>query len=157
MSFAAVLAAMPDLLARALAEHVPDDHGRCRECRADDGTSAPWPCAMRLLADEARGMINGSRNRTTVGSNGGPHRPPQHPSGPVRPLQPPHAPPHPAQRQQAPQRPHQPPQHPQHLETAPAPIVDAGPVTAPQPPVSDGWDPLADRRAFRRDRFTNLP
>ena len=58
MSFAAVLAAMPDLLARALAEHVPDENGRCRECRADDGTSAPWPCAMRLLADEAQGMTN---------------------------------------------------------------------------------------------------
>ncbi|MDN5858513.1 MAG: hypothetical protein L0H84_07805, partial [Pseudonocardia sp.] len=58
-AFAAVLAAMPDLLARALAEHVPDGHGRCRECRADDGTSAPWPCAMRLLADEARGITSG--------------------------------------------------------------------------------------------------
>jgi len=146
MSFAAVLAAMPDLLARALAEHVPDDHGRCRECRADDGTAAPWPCAMRLLADEARGMNNGSRN----GTNNGPHRQPQHPSGPGRP----HLPP----RQQAPQRPHQHlSQHPQHPETAPAPIIDDGPVTAPQAPVSDGWDPLADRRAFRRDRYTNLP
>jgi hypothetical protein len=154
MSFAAVLAAMPDLLARALAEHVPDDHGRCRECRSDDGTSAPWPCAMRLLADEARGMNNGSKNGTGGGPNNRPYRQPEHPSGPGRP----HPPTHPAPRQQAPQRPHQPlPQHPQHLETAPAPIIDDGLVTAPQPPISDGWDPLADRRAFRRDRYTNLP
>jgi hypothetical protein len=145
MSFAAVLAAMPDLLARALAEHVPDDHGRCRECRADDGTSAPWPCAMRLLADEARGMTSAKTNGSTNGMNHGPHRPSQPPSGPGRP--------YPPQRQPA--RPH--PPHPQHPETAPAPIIDNGPVTAPQPPVSDGWDPLADRRAFRRDRYTNLP
>jgi hypothetical protein len=150
MSFAAVLAAMPDLLARALAEHVPDDHGRCRECRADDGTSAPWPCAMRLLADEARGMTGARNSGPAAGMNGGPHRQPERPSGPGRP--------HPPHRQPPPQRPHTPlPQHPQHLETAPAPIIDDGPVTAPQPPVSDGWDPLADRRAFRRDRYTNLP
>ena len=173
MSFAAVLAAMPDLLARALAEHVPDDHGRCRECRADDGTSAPWPCAMRLLADEARGMNigpngakNGAKNGATGGLNHRPQRLPEHPAGPGRPHPPQHPPQHPqaSQRPQAPQRPPVPPrpqppltQHPQHLETAPAPIIDGGPVTAPQPPVSDGWDPLADRRAFRRDRYTNLP
>ena len=94
MSFAAVLAAMPDLLARALAEHVPDEYARCRECRSDDGTGAAWPCAMRLLAEQASGMS--------------------------------------------------------------APIREQAPVTAPTPvqsPVSERWDPLADRRAFRRDRY----
>lgn len=34
----------------------------------------------------------------------------------------------------------------------PRPIMD-GPITAPQPPISDAWDPLADRRAYRRERF----
>lgn len=94
MSFAAVLAAMPDLLARALAEHVADASGRCRECRADDGTGAAWPCAMRLIAEQASGMSVG----------------------------------------------------------VPAP-AEPGETTRPQPPVSDQWDPIADRRAFRRDRF----
>lgn len=123
MSFAAVLAAMPDLLARALAEHVPDDHGRCRECRADDGTSAPWPCAMRLLADEASGMTGGAPSgwQDDTATAAVPTQVPiPHLRAPV---------------------------------TAPAPIVGDGPATAPQPPVSESWDPLADRRAFRRDRF----
>ena len=93
MSFAAVLAAMPDLLARALAEHVPDQSGHCRECRGDDGRSATWPCAMRLIAEEASGM------------------------------------------------------------TAPAaPAAESAPVTAPVP-VSEEWDPIAHRRALRRDRY----
>lgn len=96
MSFAAVLAAMPDLLARALAEHVPDERGHCRECRADDGTTTAWPCAMRLIADEARGM-----------------------SG---------------------------------AEPPTAPVRTADPVPAV---ISDQWDPIADRRAFRRERFAN--
>lgn len=89
MSFATVLAAMPDLLAKALAEHIADEHGHCRECRADDGTTTPWPCAMRLLADEASTMA-----------------------------------------------------------------AAAAPAPAEQPTViSDQWDPIADRRAFRRNRY----
>ncbi|MGI5130302.1 hypothetical protein ACQEVB_26105 [Pseudonocardia sp. CA-107938] len=153
MSFAAVLAAMPDLLARALAEHVPDDHGRCRECRADDGTSAPWPCAMRLLADEARGMTGAQQRR------------PEPPAAPMRPRQPlpqrPAAPRPGYGDDQNPETRHLETQHleTQHPETRPAPVVGGpvyeGPVTAPQPPVSDTWDPLADRRAFRRERYQN--
>lgn len=140
MSFAAVLAAMPDLLARALAEHVPDDRRRCRECRADDGTSAQWPCAMRLLADEARGMTGGpgpgaqpSDTTTQV-----PVQLPAHVPAPAQVNG--HVPANGAARAAAP-------------VTAPAPIVGEGLDTAPQPPVSESWDPLADRRAFRRDRF----
>lgn len=67
MSFAAVLAGMPDLLQRALAEHVPDAAGRCRECRTTTGAAAHWPCAMRMLADEAQGM-------STPPASTGPHR-----------------------------------------------------------------------------------
>jgi hypothetical protein len=59
MAFATVLAGMPDLLQRTLHEHVPDERGLCRECRARDGTAAFWPCLMRGLAEEAREMAGG--------------------------------------------------------------------------------------------------
>jgi hypothetical protein len=106
MSFAAVLAAMPDLLARALAEHVPDPEGRCRECR-EEGTAAAWPCAMRLLAEEASGMT---------------------PAAPAQAVPPP-------------------------VETAALPVPEH---PADEPVVdpfvdTEEWDPIAYRRAFRRE------
>lgn len=51
---AAVLASMPDLCNRTLAEHVPDSMGRCIACRDDFGTQAQWPCLTYTVAKQAR-------------------------------------------------------------------------------------------------------
>jgi hypothetical protein len=54
-TFAALLTAHPDAVERLIAEHVPDDHGRCRGCTRP-GTGVPgehWPCTPRLVADAA--------------------------------------------------------------------------------------------------------
>lgn len=56
-AFIEVLAQMPNLCARLLAEHVPDRTGtRCRSCTTA-GTASPtaaWPCRIRDLAEAAR-------------------------------------------------------------------------------------------------------
>lgn len=54
MHMAMILADMPDLWHRILSEHVSDAHGRCVQCRDRSGAAAPWPCATRQVADEAR-------------------------------------------------------------------------------------------------------
>ena len=49
------LARMPDVVARLLAEHVPDRKGRCRGC-GFPGTGTPHvpaPCALWLVAEAA--------------------------------------------------------------------------------------------------------
>ena len=55
---AAQLARMPEVIARLLAEHVPDEHGRCRGC-GRPGTGTPYllaPCDLWTVADAARRM-----------------------------------------------------------------------------------------------------
>jgi hypothetical protein len=50
------LARMPDVVARLLAEHVPDQRGRCRGC-GFPGTGTPYvpsPCGLWLVADAAQ-------------------------------------------------------------------------------------------------------
>ncbi len=54
VAMAAILASMPDVWQRVLADHVADQHGRCRECRNAAGVSAPWPCLSWEIAEEAR-------------------------------------------------------------------------------------------------------
>jgi hypothetical protein len=53
---AIVLAAMPDVVASLVRDHVPDLRGRCIACTTP-GTGTPhlpWPCPLRLIADNAR-------------------------------------------------------------------------------------------------------
>ena len=71
MSLVAVLAEMPDLLERTISEHAPDHLGQCRECRDSSGVSAPWPCMMREMADEASDIRRGG----LPGTYGGRPRP----------------------------------------------------------------------------------
>jgi hypothetical protein len=63
-AFIAVLAEMPDLWARLLAEHIPDPTGtRCRACTTA-GTGSPeaaWPCRIRDLAAAARARVADGR------------------------------------------------------------------------------------------------
>jgi hypothetical protein len=57
----AVLAGMPDLVDRTLAEHVPDRAGRCVVCRQEGGASAEFPCLARVLAEDAKAMNDTGR------------------------------------------------------------------------------------------------
>jgi 2-keto-3-deoxy-galactonokinase len=62
-SIASTLAGMPDVIARILANHVPDDRGRCRACGMP-GTGTPyvrWPCSLASVAEVAR-RIHSTRN-----------------------------------------------------------------------------------------------
>lgn len=50
------LATMPELCHRLLERHTADGSGRCRGCTSA-GTGSPaavWPCALRILAQQAR-------------------------------------------------------------------------------------------------------
>lgn len=63
---AAALRAMPGVVERLVADHVPDELGRCRGCTTP-GTGRPnraWPCSIRKLADDAR------RQRDARGDDG---------------------------------------------------------------------------------------
>jgi hypothetical protein len=56
---ARALAAQPDVVARLIADHVPDDKGRCRGCTRP-GTGTPmdyWPCTLSTAADAARILL----------------------------------------------------------------------------------------------------
>lgn len=59
MRMAAILAEMPDLRRRFLAEHAPDRVGRCRECRSGGGPASEWPCLPYRIALEAQRIADG--------------------------------------------------------------------------------------------------
>ena len=54
MAMARVMSGMPDVWRRVLAEHVPDQGGRCQACRDEGGVSASWPCLTRQIAEQAK-------------------------------------------------------------------------------------------------------
>ena len=49
-----VMSGMPDVWRKVLAEHVPDQSGRCQACRDEGGFSASWPCLTRRIAEQAK-------------------------------------------------------------------------------------------------------
>jgi hypothetical protein len=49
---AGVLAGMPEVFGRLLAEHVPDRLGRCSACR-NAGSGVVWPCTLHQIATRA--------------------------------------------------------------------------------------------------------
>lgn len=59
MAMAQVMSGMPDVWRRVLAEHVPDERGRCHACRDERGISAPWPCVTRGIAEQAKRIHDG--------------------------------------------------------------------------------------------------
>lgn len=66
-SLALTLAAQPDVVARLLAQHVPDGQGRCRGCTRP-GTGTPmgyWPCTLSVAAETAEILIRRPRSATT--------------------------------------------------------------------------------------------
>ena len=68
MSMALVMSQMPDVWRKVLAEHVPDQSQRCRECR-DAGGHGSWPCQTYRIAQEAKWVAEGNLPGT------GPHGP----------------------------------------------------------------------------------
>ncbi|MGH3795122.1 MAG: hypothetical protein ACRDSP_09555 [Pseudonocardiaceae bacterium] len=54
MAMAHVMSGMPDVWRKVLAEHVPDQGGRCQACRDEGGFSASWPCLTRQIAEQAK-------------------------------------------------------------------------------------------------------
>ena len=69
MSMALVMSQMPDVWRKVLAEHVPDQSQRCRECRDQAGQVASWPCQTYRVAQEAKWVAEGNLPGT------GPHGP----------------------------------------------------------------------------------
>lgn len=60
MAMAEVMSAMPDMWRRVLAEHAPDERGRCQTCRNEQGVSATWPCATYGIAEQAKQIHDGN-------------------------------------------------------------------------------------------------
>jgi hypothetical protein len=59
VAMAQVMSGMPDVWRRVLAEHVPDQGGRCQACRDEGGFSASWPCLTRQIAEQAKRIHDG--------------------------------------------------------------------------------------------------
>ncbi|GAA5160048.1 hypothetical protein GCM10023321_42050 [Pseudonocardia eucalypti] len=55
---AGALAAMPEVWRRLLDSHVDDGHGRCVACRNSSTAGVPWPCTLRVIAEDAAGIYN---------------------------------------------------------------------------------------------------
>ncbi|HEY4004077.1 MAG TPA: hypothetical protein VGM60_02665 [Pseudonocardia sp.] len=53
---ASVLSAMPEVWHSLLAQHVPDSSGRCVSCRNSGTAGVPWPCTLRVIAEDARDL-----------------------------------------------------------------------------------------------------
>lgn len=53
---AVVMSGMPEVWQRLLEDHVPDSYGRCAACRNACTAGVPWPCTLRVIADDARGL-----------------------------------------------------------------------------------------------------
>ncbi|WP_037079562.1 hypothetical protein [Pseudonocardia spinosispora] len=53
---ASVMAAMPDVYEQLIAEHVADSSGRCMSCRNHGTAGVPWPCTLRVIAEDARSV-----------------------------------------------------------------------------------------------------
>jgi hypothetical protein len=51
---ALALAALPEVWGTLLIEHEPDSYGRCRACRSSGTPGVPWPCTLRVAAEDAR-------------------------------------------------------------------------------------------------------
>jgi hypothetical protein len=51
---ARALAELPEVWQSLLHEHEADASGRCRACRSSGTPGVPWPCTLRVAAEDAR-------------------------------------------------------------------------------------------------------
>jgi hypothetical protein len=65
---ALALAALPEVWGILLVEHEPDSYGRCRACRTSGTPGVPWPCTLRVAAEDARELAVADTTRW-AGSN----------------------------------------------------------------------------------------
>ena len=65
---ALALAALPEVWGTLLIEHEPDSYGRCRACRTSGTPGVPWPCTLRVAAEDARELALSDQTQWT-GSN----------------------------------------------------------------------------------------
>lgn len=59
---AVTMSGMPEVWHGLLDAHVPDDHGRCAACRNAGTAGVPWPCTLRVIAENARSIYRASGN-----------------------------------------------------------------------------------------------
>ena len=57
--FAVELTRMPATVDRILADHTPDERGKCKGCHTDDRRREPWPCVVRWAAERAQAINSG--------------------------------------------------------------------------------------------------
>lgn len=89
MAMAQVMSGMPDVWQRVLAEHVPDQGGRCQACREEGGNSASWPCLTRRIAEQAKRIHDephseSPRRRLAQSGSGAAHPGSAHQLGPAQ-------------------------------------------------------------------------
>jgi hypothetical protein len=65
---ALALAALPEVWGTLLIEHEPDRYGRCQTCRTSGTPGVPWPCTLRVAAEDARELALADQPQRT-GSN----------------------------------------------------------------------------------------
>lgn len=53
---ASVISGMPEVWTRLLEGHVPDERGRCAACRNASTAGVPWPCTLRVIAEDAQAI-----------------------------------------------------------------------------------------------------
>jgi hypothetical protein len=53
---ASVISGMPEVWTRLLHRHVPDERGRCADCRNASTAGVPWPCTLRVIAEDAQAI-----------------------------------------------------------------------------------------------------
>lgn len=59
-ALASVISGMPEVWQRLLDEHLPDESGRCVVCRGSTSAGVPWPCTLRVIADDAKAICLGA-------------------------------------------------------------------------------------------------
>jgi hypothetical protein len=59
-ALASVISGMPEVWQRLLDEHLPDESGRCVVCRGSTSVGVPWPCTLRVIADDAKAICLGA-------------------------------------------------------------------------------------------------
>jgi len=57
---ASVISEMPEVWTRLLKRHVPDSRGRCADCRNASTAGVPWPCTLRVIAEDAQAISAGA-------------------------------------------------------------------------------------------------
>ncbi len=64
---ALALAAMPEVWRSLLIDHERDSYGRCAACRTSGTPGVPWPCTLRVAAEDARDLSDRAVSQSRSG------------------------------------------------------------------------------------------